>query len=89
MRVKKVGIIVLVCLFSVFTISPAVAMAAEPATASAGAAGSAGAGATSGLNTLSLVVAGAFVVFVIAGLASGFFDDEDIPPTQSAHHGHH
>ena len=63
MSVKKVGIIVLACLVSVFVMSPALTVAAEPATASAGAAGSAGAGATSGLNTVSLVVAGAFVIF--------------------------
>lgn len=88
MSVKKVGIIVLACLVGVFAMSPALTVAGEPATASAGAAGSAGAGATNGLNTLSVAVAGAFVIFVIAGIASGFFEDDDIPPTQSAHHGH-
>ena len=90
MSVKKVGIIVLACLFSVFVMSPALPMAAEPATASAGAAGSAGAGATGGLHTLAVVGVGALVVFAIVKMAVEFLDDADdnIPPTHAAHHGH-
>lgn len=84
MRVKKVGIIVLVCLFSFFTISPTLSMAAPAGPASGGPAGS---GATVGLGTLQLGIMAILGALGIAGLISVLNDDDDYsPPAHGAHH---
>ena len=84
MSVKKAGIIVLVCLFGIFTVSPAVSMAAPAGPASAG---TAGLGATEGLSAMALLGLGALAVLGLAAIVVITDDDDDYsPPAHGAHH---
>ena len=86
MSVKKIAIMVLVCVFTIFTISPAVSMAAEAAAASAGVAGS---GATAGLGTAGMIAGVGLGIIAIVLIADAINDDDDYyPPSHGAHHGH-
>jgi len=75
MSVKKISIIVLVCLLNALIISPTISMAGPaPAPASAG---TAGPGATSGLSGMEILVGLAAVGFLLGLIVLAVSDDDD------------